>query len=162
MKAVPPGPVAARVKRSLITARARSWEHGKEFSVVFTARPTGGELRPSDESAEPQWVRPAGIQRLPMHPSMRQRINPAEITGAIKRVEPGVYKLSCIPDVVEPCSRNEVFWQGQPGGYRACAVSDRLDMPPPARKWNGQLGPGQRFRFLGRGHATDLISRLVP
>lgn len=46
----------------------------QEFSVVFTARPTGGELRPSNESAEPQWVPPATAAALQMHPSMRQRI----------------------------------------------------------------------------------------
>ncbi len=46
----------------------------QEFSIVFTARPTGGQLRPSSESAEPQWVSPATVPRLQMHPSMRQRI----------------------------------------------------------------------------------------
>jgi ADP-ribose pyrophosphatase YjhB (NUDIX family) len=46
----------------------------QEFSIVFTARPTGGELRPSSESSEPQWVSPGAIPDLPMHPSMRQRI----------------------------------------------------------------------------------------
>jgi 8-oxo-dGTP pyrophosphatase MutT (NUDIX family) len=46
----------------------------QEFSIVFTARPVGGELQPSSESAEPQWVSPAAIPDLPMHPSMRQRI----------------------------------------------------------------------------------------
>src|SRR5215472_8757608 len=28
----------------------------QEFSIVFTARPVSGALRPSSESAEPQWV----------------------------------------------------------------------------------------------------------
>ena len=46
----------------------------QEFSIVFTARPTGGELRPSSESAEPQWASPAIVPRLQMHASMRQRI----------------------------------------------------------------------------------------
>jgi len=46
----------------------------QEFSIVFTARPTGGELRPSSESSEPQWVPPDAVPDLPMHPSMRQRI----------------------------------------------------------------------------------------
>ena len=46
----------------------------QEFSIVFTARPVGGELRPSSESSEPQWVSPAAIPDLRMHPSMRQRI----------------------------------------------------------------------------------------
>ena len=30
----------------------------QEFSIVFTARPVGGELRPSSESSEPRWVSP--------------------------------------------------------------------------------------------------------
>ena len=46
----------------------------QEFSIVFTARPIGGELRPSSESSEPQWVAPSAIPGLQMHPSMRQRI----------------------------------------------------------------------------------------
>ena len=46
----------------------------QEFSIVFTARPVNGELRPSSESSEPQWVSPAVIPSLQMHPSMRQRI----------------------------------------------------------------------------------------
>jgi len=46
----------------------------QEFSIVFTARPTGGALRPSSESSEPQWVSPAIAATLPMHSSMRQRI----------------------------------------------------------------------------------------
>jgi ADP-ribose pyrophosphatase YjhB (NUDIX family) len=46
----------------------------QEFSIVFTARPTGGELRSSSESSEPQWVSPVAIASLQMHPSMRQRI----------------------------------------------------------------------------------------
>ena len=46
----------------------------QEFSIVITARPVNGELRPSSESSEPQWVSPAVIPSLQMHPSMRQRI----------------------------------------------------------------------------------------
>src|SRR5215471_8027913 len=46
----------------------------QEFSIVFTARPVGGQLRPSRESSMPQWVSPANILELQMHPSMRQRI----------------------------------------------------------------------------------------
>jgi 8-oxo-dGTP pyrophosphatase MutT (NUDIX family) len=46
----------------------------QEFSIVFTALPTGGELRPSSESSEPKWVSPAAVPSLQMHPSMRQRI----------------------------------------------------------------------------------------
>jgi ADP-ribose pyrophosphatase YjhB (NUDIX family) len=46
----------------------------QECSIVFTARPISGELRPSSESSEPQWVRPTAVPGLQMHPSMRQRI----------------------------------------------------------------------------------------
>ena len=46
----------------------------QEFSIVFTARPVGGQLRPSSETAEPRWVAPMTISGLNMHPSMRQRI----------------------------------------------------------------------------------------
>jgi ADP-ribose pyrophosphatase YjhB (NUDIX family) len=46
----------------------------QEFSIVFTARSVGGELRPRSKSDEPQWVSPAAVRRLQMHPSMRQRI----------------------------------------------------------------------------------------
>ena len=46
----------------------------QEFSIVFTARAISGQLRPSSESSEPQWVSPVAIPDLPMHPSMRQRI----------------------------------------------------------------------------------------
>jgi 8-oxo-dGTP pyrophosphatase MutT (NUDIX family) len=46
----------------------------QEFSIVFIARPVDGQLRPSSETSEPQWVHPAAIQGMPMHPSMRQRI----------------------------------------------------------------------------------------
>jgi 8-oxo-dGTP pyrophosphatase MutT (NUDIX family) len=47
----------------------------QEFSIVFTARPVGGELRPSSESSEPHWIPPEAIENLQMHPSMRQRID---------------------------------------------------------------------------------------
>jgi 8-oxo-dGTP pyrophosphatase MutT (NUDIX family) len=47
----------------------------QEFSVVFTARPIGGELCPSSESSEPQWVSRNKALSLPMHPSMHQRIS---------------------------------------------------------------------------------------
>jgi len=46
----------------------------QEFSIVFTARPVSGVLRPSSESSEPQWISPAALPSLQMHPSMRQRI----------------------------------------------------------------------------------------
>jgi ADP-ribose pyrophosphatase YjhB (NUDIX family) len=46
----------------------------QEFSIVFAARPVGGELQASSESSDPQWVSPGAIPDLQMHPSMRQRI----------------------------------------------------------------------------------------
>jgi ADP-ribose pyrophosphatase YjhB (NUDIX family) len=49
-------------------------EARQEFSIVYTARPLGGEPTPSDESREVVWVAPAAIDGLPMHRSMRLRI----------------------------------------------------------------------------------------
>ncbi|HEY9408227.1 MAG TPA: NUDIX domain-containing protein [Jiangellaceae bacterium] len=46
----------------------------QEFSICFTARPTGGRLRGSDESREVQWVEPAAIDQLGLHPANRLRI----------------------------------------------------------------------------------------
>jgi ADP-ribose pyrophosphatase YjhB (NUDIX family) len=46
----------------------------QEFSIVFTARPTGGTPTPSSESAEVVWVAPGDLDDYPMHQSMRQRI----------------------------------------------------------------------------------------
>jgi len=46
----------------------------QEFSIVFTAQPVGGKLRPSSESSEPRWVSPTAILDMQMHPSMRQRL----------------------------------------------------------------------------------------
>jgi ADP-ribose pyrophosphatase YjhB (NUDIX family) len=46
----------------------------QEFSVVFTARPVGGEPRPSSESREVHWVAPDQISGLTMHRSMWMRI----------------------------------------------------------------------------------------
>jgi hypothetical protein len=45
----------------------------QEFSIVFTARPVSGALRPSSET-EPRWVSAAAVPSLQMHQSMRQRI----------------------------------------------------------------------------------------
>jgi ADP-ribose pyrophosphatase YjhB (NUDIX family) len=46
----------------------------QEFSVVFTARPVSGDLTPSSESSEPQWIVPEAVPGLRMHASMRERI----------------------------------------------------------------------------------------
>lgn len=49
-------------------------EARQEFSVVFTARPIGGEPKTSDESREVRWMAPADIPDLTMDRSMRTRI----------------------------------------------------------------------------------------
>jgi ADP-ribose pyrophosphatase YjhB (NUDIX family) len=46
----------------------------QECSVVFAARPTGGEPTPSSESSEVRWVAPDQAVRYQMHPSMQQRV----------------------------------------------------------------------------------------
>jgi len=46
----------------------------QECSLVFSARPVGGELATSSESREVRWVAPDEIDRYTMHPSMRQRV----------------------------------------------------------------------------------------
>jgi ADP-ribose pyrophosphatase YjhB (NUDIX family) len=47
----------------------------QQFSIAFSARLLGGEARTSDESKQVRWVTPAEIAALPMHPSMRQRVD---------------------------------------------------------------------------------------
>ncbi|MBQ6641984.1 MAG: NUDIX domain-containing protein [Saccharopolyspora sp.] len=49
----------------------------QEFSIVFHARPTGGELRTSQESRRVHWVEPERIAEIDIHPSMRLRIQHA-------------------------------------------------------------------------------------
>jgi ADP-ribose pyrophosphatase YjhB (NUDIX family) len=49
-------------------------EARQECSLVFEARPTGGEPTTSSESREVRWVAPGDIDRYTMHPSMRQRV----------------------------------------------------------------------------------------
>jgi ADP-ribose pyrophosphatase YjhB (NUDIX family) len=46
----------------------------QECSLVFAARPVGGEPTTSSESREVRWVAPSEIDRYQMHPSMRQRV----------------------------------------------------------------------------------------
>jgi ADP-ribose pyrophosphatase YjhB (NUDIX family) len=46
----------------------------QECSIVFAARPVGGELRTSSESREVRWVAPREIDDYTMDPSMRQRV----------------------------------------------------------------------------------------
>lgn len=50
-------------------------EARQEFSIVLTARPTGGEPTPSSESREVRWVARQDIESYQMDRSMRMRIN---------------------------------------------------------------------------------------
>jgi ADP-ribose pyrophosphatase YjhB (NUDIX family) len=47
----------------------------QEFSILLTGRPLSGELTPSDESKEVNWVAPSAVLGLTMDRSMRIRIN---------------------------------------------------------------------------------------
>ncbi|MEV0269910.1 NUDIX domain-containing protein [Hamadaea sp. NPDC050747] len=49
----------------------------QQFSIAFTARPTGGRLQTSDESRQVEWVDPSRLDDLEIHPSMRLRIDHA-------------------------------------------------------------------------------------
>jgi ADP-ribose pyrophosphatase YjhB (NUDIX family) len=46
----------------------------QECSIVFAARPVGGDLRTSSESREVRWVAPSDLDGYTMDPSMRQRV----------------------------------------------------------------------------------------
>jgi 8-oxo-dGTP pyrophosphatase MutT (NUDIX family) len=46
----------------------------QEFSVCFRGRPTGGAPETSDESKHVEWVEPARLRDLDIHPSVRLRI----------------------------------------------------------------------------------------
>ncbi len=46
----------------------------QQFSIAFRAKVIGGEARTSDESKEVDWVEPAHMDALEIHPSMRMRI----------------------------------------------------------------------------------------
>ncbi|GMA25974.1 hypothetical protein GCM10025864_37330 [Luteimicrobium album] len=49
----------------------------QQFSLCFTARLLGGEARTSSESKAVAWVTPYDAEDLPMHPSMRLRLQHA-------------------------------------------------------------------------------------
>ncbi|WP_063025239.1 NUDIX hydrolase [Nocardia niwae] len=49
----------------------------QEFSICFRAKPTGGTLRPSDESSEVEWVTPNELIQRDIHPSIQLRIRKA-------------------------------------------------------------------------------------
>ncbi|MEV6784631.1 NUDIX domain-containing protein [Streptomyces sp. NPDC051098] len=56
----------------------------QQFSICFTAKILGGELRTSIESREVAFVRPDRLDELNIHPSMRMRID----RGLSGEVEP--------------------------------------------------------------------------
>ena len=47
----------------------------QQFSICFRAEYVSGELTPSDESSDVRWVSRADLDALPIHPSMRLRID---------------------------------------------------------------------------------------
>ena len=47
----------------------------QQFSLCFRARPLSGQLTPSSESREVRWVPQDQLDTLPIHPSMRLRID---------------------------------------------------------------------------------------
>ena len=46
----------------------------QEFSIVFHAQPVSGQLRTSSETRRVHWISPAEATGLPMHESMRLRL----------------------------------------------------------------------------------------
>ena len=46
----------------------------QQFSIAFRAKLIGGEAQTSDESDRVEWVEPAKLDELDLHPSMRLRI----------------------------------------------------------------------------------------
>jgi ADP-ribose pyrophosphatase YjhB (NUDIX family) len=47
----------------------------QQFSICFRARYVSGSPTPSSESSEVRWIAPNELDELPIHPSMRLRIN---------------------------------------------------------------------------------------
>lgn len=56
----------------------------QEFSICFRAHPIAGSPRPSEESHEVRWMKPADLNSLDIHPSMRLRIK----HGLEERIKP--------------------------------------------------------------------------
>jgi 8-oxo-dGTP pyrophosphatase MutT (NUDIX family) len=47
----------------------------REFSIVLTARPVGGEPTPSDESSAVRWIAPTDLGSYKMGAAMRKRVD---------------------------------------------------------------------------------------
>lgn len=58
----------------------------QQFSICFRARPTGGSPAVSDESTDVRWFARDELDELPIHPSMRLRID----HGYAHHVEPHI------------------------------------------------------------------------
>lgn len=56
----------------------------QQFSLCFKARYITGEPTPSDESSEVRWIPQTELDSLPIHPSMRLRID----HGYERRIDP--------------------------------------------------------------------------
>jgi len=54
----------------------------QQFSIAFSARLVAGEARTSSESKRVEWVSPGDTGSLPMHPSMRLRLEHGLRPGA--------------------------------------------------------------------------------
>jgi hypothetical protein len=83
--------------------------------------------------------------------------NPAQKTGTIERVKPGVGHRRPIPDVVQPGRR----YQGTIGQPKSLSnmlrpVPNTLDMPPPSRQF-GQAPLGKNPRISGRHHGFEAM-----
>jgi len=50
-------------------------ETRQQFSICFRARPVAGQPTPSDESTDVRWIPRDQLDALPIHPSMRLRID---------------------------------------------------------------------------------------
>ena len=57
----------------------------QQFSIAFRARLIGGEAQTSSESDRVEWIEPAKLDELELHPSMRLRIAHA-LAGAERPV----------------------------------------------------------------------------
>ena len=47
----------------------------QQFSICFSTKLLGGDLTTSSESKAVEWVAPPDLDAIPMHPSMRKRID---------------------------------------------------------------------------------------
>jgi hypothetical protein len=85
--------------------------------------------------------------------------HPAQKTGTVQRVKPGVGHRRPIPDVVQPGCR----YQGAIGQPKSLSnmlrpVPNALDMPPPPRQF-GQVLLGENPRIGVRYHGFEPMKR---